>query len=126
NEAGHPSGTEGGPLLHPQGGRAAVLPCDGAGLAKRFGDLATGVGSGGASWTVTDTGVPKRAVLLVSREAHCLHDLLGRVATGELPVRLAAVIGNHEGLGDIVRAHGVPFHHVPFPADGRQAAFDRV
>ena len=29
----------------------------------------------------------KRAVLLVSKEAHCLHDLLGRVAAGELPVR---------------------------------------
>ena len=73
-----------------------------------------------ASWTVTDTGRPKRAVLLVSKEAHCLHDLLGRVSAGELPVRLAAVIGNHDGLGDIVRAHGVPFHHVTFPAPGRR------
>ena len=55
---------------------------------------------------ISDTGVAKRAVLLVSKEAHCLHDLLGRVATGELPARLDAVVGNHEGLGDIVRAHG--------------------
>ena len=57
------------------------------------------------SWTVTDTGVPKRAVLLVSKELHCLHDLLGRVAAGELPVRLEAVIGNHDALeGDRARA----------------------
>jgi formyltetrahydrofolate deformylase len=62
--------------------------------------------------------VPKKAVLLVSKEPHCLHDLLGRVSAGELPAQLAAVIGNHEGLGDIVRAHGVPFHQVAFPAPG--------
>jgi formyltetrahydrofolate deformylase len=80
------------------------------------------------SWTVTDTGVPKRAVLLVSKEMHCLHDLLGRVAAGELPVRLEAVIGNHDALEGIVRAHGVAFHHVPFPAgpDGKAGAFAEV
>jgi formyltetrahydrofolate deformylase len=83
---------------------------------------------GQASWTVTDTGVPKRAVLLVSKDMHCLHDLLGRVATGELPVRLEAVIGNHETLEGVVLAHGVPFHHVPFVGgpDGKAAAFAEV
>jgi formyltetrahydrofolate deformylase len=129
-EAGYHSDPEAGRFFTRQVVRAASLPYDVAELRKRFGELATELGAGGASWTVTDTGVPKRAVLLVSREAHCLHDLLGRVATGELPARLAAVIGNHDGLGDIVRAHGVPFHHVPFPAGGggaaREEAFDRV
>ena len=77
---------------------------------------------------MTDTGVPKRAVLLVSKEMHCLHDLLGRVAAGELPVRLEAVIGNHDTLEGVVRAHGVDFHHVPFPPnpDGKAAAFAEV
>ena len=67
----------------------------------------------------------------MSTEAHCLHDLLGRVAVGELPVRLEAVIGNHDALGDMVRAHGVPFHHVGFPPPGgpvgdKDAAFDAL
>jgi formyltetrahydrofolate deformylase len=81
-----------------------------------------------ASWTVTDTGLPKRAVLLVSKEMHCLHDLLGRLAAGELPARLEAVIGNHDTLEDVVQAHGVPFHHVPFPTDpdGKAAAFAEI
>ena len=59
--------------------------------------------------------MPKRAVLLVSKEAHCLHDLLGRVAAGELPVRLDAVIGNHDTLGgDRARARrAVPPRAVP-------------
>jgi formyltetrahydrofolate deformylase len=54
----------------------------------------------------------------VSEEAHCMHDILGRVAAGELPVRLSAVIGNHDRLAGIVSAHGVPFHHVTFPPLG--------
>jgi formyltetrahydrofolate deformylase len=102
--------------------RADSLPFDADELRDRFSAVAAGIGPE-ARWTVTDTGVPKRAVLLVSKEPHCLHDLLGRVSAGELPVQLDAVIGNHEVLGDIVRAHGVPFHHVPFPADGKPAAF---
>jgi formyltetrahydrofolate deformylase len=95
--------------------RADSLPFDAGVLRERFAEVAAELGAE-ASWTVTDTGVPKKAVLLVSKEPHCLHDLLGRVSAGELPAQLAAVIGNHEELGDIVRAHGVPFHQVAFPA----------
>jgi len=105
--------------------RADSLPFDVDELRRRFADVAAGIGPA-ARWSVTDTGIPKRAVLLVSREPHCLHDLLGRITAGELPVQLDAVIGNHETLGDIVRAHGVPFHHVPFPADGKDAAFTEL
>ena len=96
--------------------RAQSLPFDVDELRAQFGEVAARLGG---RWTISDTGVAKRAVLLVSKEAHCLHDLLGRVATGELPARLDAVIGNHEGLGDIVRAHGVPFHYVDFPSRGQ-------
>jgi formyltetrahydrofolate deformylase len=126
-EAGYHSDPQTGWFFTRQVVRAASLPYDVGELRRRFAAVAADLG--GATWTVTDTGVPKRVVLLVSREAHCVHDLLGRVATGELPVRLAAVVGNHEDLGDIVRAHGVPFHHVPFPTGdraGKAAAFERL
>jgi formyltetrahydrofolate deformylase len=119
-EAGYHSDPGTGWFFTRQVVRAASLPFDAAQLRERFAGIAAELGAE-ASWTVTDTGAPKRAVLLVSREAHCLHDLLGRVATGELPVELAAVVGNHPELGDIVRAHGVPFHHVPFPPPGDPA-----
>jgi formyltetrahydrofolate deformylase len=128
-EAGYHSDPQTGWFFTRQVVRAASLPYDVTELRGRFAAIAAELGGEAAGWTVTDTGVPKRAVLLVSREAHCLHDLLGRVATGELPVRLAAVVGNHPDLGDIVRAHGVPFHHVPFPTGdpaGKADAFARL
>jgi formyltetrahydrofolate deformylase len=123
-EAGYHSDVDSGWFFTRQVVRADSLPFDIDELRRRFADVAAELGAQ-ASWTVTDTGVPKRAVLLVSKEMHCLHDLLGRVAAGELPVRLDAVIGNHDTLEGIVRAHGVPFHHVPFPAgpDGKATAF---
>ena len=126
-EAGYHSDVDSGWFFTRQVVRAASLPFEADELRRRFAEVAAELG-GQASWTVTDTGVPKRAVLLVSKEMHCLHDLLGRVAAGELPVRLEAVIGNHDALEGIVRAHGVPFHHVPFPAeqDGKAAAFAQV
>jgi len=126
-EAGYHSDVDTGWFFTRQVVRADSLPYDVDELRVRFARVAAELGAQ-ASWTVTDTGVPKRAVVLVSKEMHCLHDLLGRVAAGELPVQLEAVIGNHDTLESIVRAHGVPFHHVPFPGDaeGKAAAFAEV
>ena len=126
-EAGYHSDVDSGWFFTRQVVRADSLPFDVDELRRRFAGVAAELGAL-ASFTVTDTGEPKRAVLLVSREMHCLHDLLGRVAAEELPVRLEAVIGNHDTLEGVVAAHGVPFHHVPFPADpdGRAAAFKEV
>lgn len=94
---------------------------------QRFAEIAATFGKE-AEWSVHDTSERKRVVLLVSKEGHCLHDLLGRAATGELPAEICAVIGNHTALEPVARAHGVPFHHVPFPADPAQrgAAFEQV
>jgi formyltetrahydrofolate deformylase len=123
-EAGYHSDADSGWFFTRQVVRADSLPFEVDELRLRFADVAAEL-DGQASWTVTDTGLPKRAVLLVSKEMHCLHDLLGRLAAGELPARLEAVIGNHDTLEDVVQAHGVPFHHVPFPTDpdGKAAAF---
>src|SRR5947209_15523541 len=93
---------------------AESLPFGVAELRQRFSVVAGALGAQ-ADWQITDTGQRRRIVILVSREGHCLYDLLGRVATGELDVEVAAVIGNHTNLAEITRAHRIPFHHVPFP-----------
>ncbi|EHR48802.1 formyltetrahydrofolate deformylase [Saccharomonospora marina XMU15] len=110
--------------------RADSLPFDVDELRARFAGVARSLGAE-SDWRIDDTGERHRVVLLVSKEGHCLYDLLGRVASGELDADIRAVIGNHDVLADITRAHGIPFHHVPFPADandsaGEAAAFDRI
>ena len=73
----------------------------------------------------------KRVVVLVSKADHCLRELLQRQHDGELAVDIACVISNHEDLGPLTLAHGVPFHHLPMPGTGapgdtRGAAFERI
>ena len=108
--------------------RADSLPFDVAELRSRFGTIAKELGAK-TNFRVTDTGERRRVVILVSKEGHCLYDLLGRVAAGELDVEVSAVIGNHAELAGITRAHGIPFHHIAFPANdpqGKQAAFAQL
>jgi formyltetrahydrofolate deformylase len=80
----------------------------------------------GGDWQILDTDARRRMVILVSKEGHCLYDILGRVASGELDVDVRAVIGNHPDLATITEAHGIPFHHVPFPKTGKENAFAEV
>ena len=96
-------------------------------LSQRFAEVASEMGPD-VRWRLWDTAKPKKAVILVSKEGHCLHDLLGRVAQNDYPMDVAAVIGNHEDLRPIAQAHGIPFHYVPFPKDavGKRKAFDQV
>ncbi len=57
---------------------------------------------------------------MVSREDHCLSDLLWRWRSGELGAEVVAVISNHDEHGGQVESLGLPFHHVPVePAPGR-------
>ncbi|MDY2947734.1 MAG: formyltetrahydrofolate deformylase [Mannheimia varigena] len=54
----------------------------------------------------------KRIIILVTKEAHCLGDLLMKNYYGGLDVEIAAVIGNHDTLKELVERFDVPFHLV--------------
>ncbi|TGK05342.1 formyltetrahydrofolate deformylase [Leptospira langatensis] len=61
-----------------------------------------------------------RVVLLATKEAHCLGDILLRWRYGELPMELLGVISNHETLGDLVRDFKLPFTFVPSEGMSRE------
>jgi formyltetrahydrofolate deformylase len=96
-------------------------------LRSRFAALAADFGAPDG-WRVRDAARPRRVVVLGSKEPHCLYDLLGRYAGGELNMDIRAVIANHTDLEPITRAHGIPFHHVEFApgAQAKRAAFDQI
>jgi len=98
--------------------RASSLPFDAAGLRERFSKLANEFQM---AWQVSDSAVKKRVVLLVSRQDHCLNDLLHRWRSGELQVEIPCVISNHQDLRGFVEWHGIPFHFVDMPNDNEQA-----
>jgi formyltetrahydrofolate deformylase len=67
----------------------------------------------GMNWRVRFTDRPKRMAILVSKQGHCLIDLLWRWEAGELDAEIPLVISNHADLAAKVEAHGIPFHHRP-------------
>ncbi len=69
---------------------------------------------------------PKRIAVMVSREDHCLSDLLWRWRSGELGADIVCVISNHPDHAEQVSSLGLPFHHVPVDADNRPAAEARA
>ncbi len=64
---------------------------------------------------------PRRIVVLVSREHHCLADLLVRHSYGELGAKLLAVVSNHENLQPLAEKFSVPFHFLPHGTLEREA-----
>ncbi len=68
----------------------------------------------------------KRVALMVSREDHCLSDLLWRWRSGELGAEVVAVVSNHPDHADQVTSLGLPFHHVPVAEADREAAEAQV
>jgi len=77
-------------------------------------------------WRVDDAGRPKRVAMLVSREDHCLLDLLWRWRRGELHCEIPLVISNHPDHADDVEAFGVRYEHVPVAKGEKPAAEARM
>jgi formyltetrahydrofolate deformylase len=125
-EAAYHSDPDAGRFFTRQEIRADSLPFGFDELERRFG--AIGAELSADHLQVSDSAVRKRVVLLVSRQGHCLYDLLSRWHAGELDADIAAVVGNHDALAPVAALFGLPFHHVPIPADpdGRRESFGRI
>ncbi len=67
----------------------------------------------GMAATIHDLAKRPRAILLVSRFGHCLHDLLYRHQTGALPLDITAIVSNHRDFYQLAARHDIPFHYLP-------------
>ena len=74
------------------------------------------------TWRLADTAQRQRVVIMVSKFAHCLNDLLFRNSIGELNLDVVAVVSNHPDLGRIADSFGVPFRHIPVTPDTKAEA----
>jgi formyltetrahydrofolate deformylase len=79
----------------------------------------------GMTWQLDVVGRPLRTLVLVSKAAHCLNDLLFRQRAGQLPVEVPLVLANHPDLGELAAFYGVPFEAHPVTNPDEKAAFER-
>ena len=72
-------------------------------------------------WQLHDARRRARLLVLVSRQGHCLNDLLFRTHGRQLPAEIVAVASNHGKYAALTASYGVPFHHLPVDAGNRDA-----
>jgi formyltetrahydrofolate deformylase len=78
----------------------------------------------GMECRVDRVGRPLRTLVLVSKAAHCLNDLLFRQRSGQLPVEIPLVLGNHPDLAELASFYDVPFESQPVTTAEEKAAFE--
>ena len=76
----------------------------------------------GMVWKLYPGDQPMRTVILVSKDGHCLNDLLFRWKSGLLPLQIAAIISNHRDFYQLAASYNVPFHHIPVTAASKTQA----
>ena len=76
----------------------------------------------GMQWRLHATSQPMRSVLMVSREGHCLNDLLFRWKSGLLALDIRAIISNHRDFYQLAASYNIPFHHIPLSGAGKAQA----
>jgi formyltetrahydrofolate deformylase len=89
--------------------RLESAPDEGA-LAEQFGSLAQ---SFGMDWRLKPSAKRERTLLLVSRQDHCVNDLLYRHRIGALPIEPVGVVSNHPDAVKVAASYGAPFYHLP-------------
>jgi formyltetrahydrofolate deformylase len=66
---------------------------------------------------IRPTAQKPRALVMVTKESHCLRDLLYLEELGELNIEIPLVISNREDLRALVESHGIKFLHLPVTAE---------
>lgn len=77
-------------------------------------------------WSLDVVGRPMKTLVLVSKSAHCLNDLLFRQRSGQLPIEVPAVFGNHPDLAPMAEFYGIPFETHAIKTEGDKAAFEHM
>jgi formyltetrahydrofolate deformylase len=74
------------------------------------------------TWQIRDVSERRRIAVLVSRQGHCLTELLWRWRRDELDGEIVLVASNHPDLRPEAEALALPYHHIPVEPDTRAAA----
>lgn len=73
-------------------------------------------------WQLFDASRKKRLAVFVSREDHCLLELLWQWKAGDLNADIAMVISNHPHMRETAESFGLPYHHIPVTAETKAEA----
>lgn len=74
------------------------------------------------NWQLHRAGAPVRTLILASKAAHCINDLLFLQRSGTLPIEIPAIVSNHRDLEPLAEFYGIPFYYIPVTPDTKADA----
>ena len=80
----------------------------------------------GLEWQLDEVGRKLKTLVLVSKSAHCLNDLLFNQRSGQIPIEVPAVFGNHPDLGELASFYGIKFEAHSMSDAASKAAFEHM
>ena len=89
-------------------------------------ELAPVIAKYSMTWQLDEVGRPLKTLVLVSKSAHCLNDILFRQRAGQLPVEIPAVFGNHSDLAELAEFYSIPFETHAIVDAATKAAFEHM
>lgn len=78
------------------------------------------------NWKVVESDYRQKVVIMVSRQSHCLSDLLDRWHSDDLQCDIVAVISNHNEQRPLVEHYGIAYHHIPVTKENKPQAFSEI
>lgn len=88
------------------------LESDFAEIAERF----------AMDWKIYQAAKKKKLALFVSKEDHCLVELLWQWQAGDLDAEIAVVVSNHPDMQQYVESFGIPYRYIPVTKDNKPEA----
>ncbi|UHA72073.1 formyltetrahydrofolate deformylase [Paenibacillus sp. 481] len=73
-------------------------------------------------WRISRVSEKKRLAIFVSKEDHCLVELLWQWQAGDLDADIAMVVSNHPDMREYVESFGIPYVHIPVTKDTKPEA----
>ncbi len=73
-----------------------------------------------ASWQLHFSDTVPRIAIWVSKQDHCLFDLLWRQKAKEFSAEIPLIISNHPNLGNVAEQFGIDYHYLPITKENKQ------
>jgi formyltetrahydrofolate deformylase len=89
------------------------------GLEKAAATLQAGLSQFKPALHIRPTDEKPRALVMVTKESHCLRDLLYLLELNELPIEIPLVVSNREDLKELVESHKIPFLYLPIDSSNK-------
>lgn len=77
-------------------------------------------------WQLHDARRRSRLLVMVSKQGHCLNDLLFRIHSRQLQAKIVTVVSNHNEFAPLTASYGVPFQHLPVNGENRTEQEARI